>query len=202
MYAPDPSEPGSSVSHFSTAAAPNLLMEPIINPDIGQGLDLTDDLLRDIGWYPDANYNGVPDATELDLSLSLTATPTQHLAVGSAVTLTLTVRSSGLLGASAARVVNRFPSQLGAITWQVSYSGRAVGPASGSGPIDLTLALPSGSQARFVAHVTVKQAALIITNTASVTSGGGEIDTTSANNQATVRLSLAAATLFVPLVAR
>ncbi len=54
MYAPDPIEPGSSVSHWDTSAQPNLLMEPNINSSLGHGIDLSRDLFADIGWYSDA----------------------------------------------------------------------------------------------------------------------------------------------------
>lgn len=54
MYAPRPNQPGSSVSHYDTSAAPNQLMEPAINADLRHEvqppLDLTLPLLRDIGW--------------------------------------------------------------------------------------------------------------------------------------------------------
>ena len=54
MYAPNPFEPGSSVSHFDRSASPNLLMEPNItsnlNHTVGPPSDLTFLLLRDIGW--------------------------------------------------------------------------------------------------------------------------------------------------------
>lgn len=55
LYAPFPVQPGSSVSHFDVSASPNVLMEPFINGDLQPtnplvGLDLTDDLLNDIGW--------------------------------------------------------------------------------------------------------------------------------------------------------
>ena len=50
MYAPNPVEPGSSVSHWSTAATPNLLMEPFISPDLTDEVDATLDVFRDIGW--------------------------------------------------------------------------------------------------------------------------------------------------------
>lgn len=49
MYAPDPLEPGSSVSHFSTALSPDELMEPSFteaNHHVGLALEL----LQDIGW--------------------------------------------------------------------------------------------------------------------------------------------------------
>jgi hypothetical protein len=51
LYAPDPVEPGSSISHFDTSANPNLLMEPNINSDLPIGVDITPDLFRDLGWF-------------------------------------------------------------------------------------------------------------------------------------------------------
>lgn len=54
LYAPNPLEPGSSVSHWDTSLAPNQLMEPFINQDLKHAVkppvDLTFSLLRDIGW--------------------------------------------------------------------------------------------------------------------------------------------------------
>ena len=52
MFAPNPGQSGSSVSHWDVAAFPNLLMEPAINPDLGQGVDLTFNAFYDIGWFP------------------------------------------------------------------------------------------------------------------------------------------------------
>jgi hypothetical protein len=52
MYAPNPFQNGSSVSHWDVTATPNLLMEPAINPDLTDSIDLTDALFRDIGWLP------------------------------------------------------------------------------------------------------------------------------------------------------
>jgi hypothetical protein len=49
MYAPDPVEGGSSVSHFDTAASPNEIMEPqYTEGQLNLGLALY--LLKDIGW--------------------------------------------------------------------------------------------------------------------------------------------------------
>jgi hypothetical protein len=52
LYAPNPVQPGSSISHWDTSATPNLLMEPFISSDLtpSQGLDLTPYLFEDIGW--------------------------------------------------------------------------------------------------------------------------------------------------------
>jgi hypothetical protein len=52
LYAPNPFESGSSVSHYDKSATPNLLMEPAINQDLSQNVDLTLPLLVDIGWWP------------------------------------------------------------------------------------------------------------------------------------------------------
>jgi len=52
LYAPAAIAPGSSVSHYDTSAFPDLLMEPFnTNVDVNDGdVDLTDELLFDIGW--------------------------------------------------------------------------------------------------------------------------------------------------------
>jgi len=50
LYAPNPDEPGSSISHWDVSATPNLLMEPNLSSDLGHGVDLTLPLLYDIGW--------------------------------------------------------------------------------------------------------------------------------------------------------
>jgi hypothetical protein len=54
MYTPTTNEPGSSVSHYTTLATPNQLMEPAINSDLSHVVtpprDLTFPLLQDIGW--------------------------------------------------------------------------------------------------------------------------------------------------------
>ncbi len=54
MYAPNPFQSGSSVSHFDTSMFRNQLMEPAINADLTQSVlppeDLTYRLFQDIGW--------------------------------------------------------------------------------------------------------------------------------------------------------
>jgi len=54
MFAPNPFQSGSSVSHFDTTATRNQLMEPSINGDLTQvvmpPIDLTFPLFQDIGW--------------------------------------------------------------------------------------------------------------------------------------------------------
>jgi hypothetical protein len=54
MYTPSIYSPGSTVSHYTTEAKPNVLMEPAINDDLTHQVapprDLTYPLLQDIGW--------------------------------------------------------------------------------------------------------------------------------------------------------
>lgn len=65
LYTPNPVQPGSTVSHWDTIATPNQLMEPAINGDlriaVGAPYDLTRAQLRDVGWYPDGDFDGVAD---------------------------------------------------------------------------------------------------------------------------------------------
>jgi hypothetical protein len=78
LYAPFPVVPGSSVSHYDTVAFKNLLMEPAINPDLTHRLkapdDLTLELLRDVGWFADADLDGVAD--DVDCSVHSNFAPT------------------------------------------------------------------------------------------------------------------------------
>ena len=67
LYAPFPTEPGSSISHWDTTATPNLLMEPNLSPDLPHAADLTLPLLRDLGWrsdtFPDPEARAAPNST-------------------------------------------------------------------------------------------------------------------------------------------
>ena len=52
MYAPAAYEGGSSVSHFSTTASPDLLMEPALGTLPLNQIDLTLPAFYDMGWFP------------------------------------------------------------------------------------------------------------------------------------------------------
>jgi len=68
LFAPSSIQSGSSISHFDTAANPNLLMEPYITPNLGSDLDLTDEQLLDVGWTSaDADGDGLNFVTEQSL---------------------------------------------------------------------------------------------------------------------------------------
>jgi hypothetical protein len=70
LYTPNPVQPGSTISHWDTIAFPNQLMEPAINSDLTHSVmppqDLTLPLMRDVGWFPDADLDGVPDAVDCE----------------------------------------------------------------------------------------------------------------------------------------
>ena len=55
VYAPNPVQGGSSISHFDTVLTPNELMEPAITPPPGPYAYLTSGALEDIGWKLLAN---------------------------------------------------------------------------------------------------------------------------------------------------
>jgi hypothetical protein len=74
MFAPNPGQPGSSVSHWDVSAFPNLLMEPAINPDL-TGLDLTVANFYDIGWLPQTT--GVPGGPGNALAFSQGPNPSR-----------------------------------------------------------------------------------------------------------------------------
>jgi hypothetical protein len=68
LFAVNPVQLGSSISHYDAIASRNLLMEPAINADLTHNLappdDLTLPLMRDIGWFPDADTDGVADGAD------------------------------------------------------------------------------------------------------------------------------------------
>jgi hypothetical protein len=67
LYATNPVQPGSSISHYDNIAFRNQLMEPAINADLTHEVippyDMTLPLMRDIGWFVDGNLDGTPDPT-------------------------------------------------------------------------------------------------------------------------------------------
>jgi hypothetical protein len=75
---PNPVVSGSSGSHYDTIAFRNLLMEPAINPDLTHNLkapdDLTLELLRDVGWFPDADLDGSADNFDCEPNSNLAPT--------------------------------------------------------------------------------------------------------------------------------
>jgi hypothetical protein len=69
LYTPAVLSQGSTISHFDTSAYPNQLMEPFNNDDLTHSVkppeDLTLPLLRDVGWFADADLDGLADNADL-----------------------------------------------------------------------------------------------------------------------------------------
>ena len=78
MYAPNPYQGGSSVSHFDTAVEPGELMEPEKLPRDQTNFTLTRNLFRDIGWktLPDPPSIAPTGVTSDSVTVSVT-TPSQ-----------------------------------------------------------------------------------------------------------------------------
>lgn len=68
LNAPNPVQPGSSISHWDPIAFRNQLMEPAINADLTHSIkppeDLTLPQMRDVGWFPDADLDGIADGLD------------------------------------------------------------------------------------------------------------------------------------------
>jgi hypothetical protein len=94
MYAPNPFEGGSSVSHWDEVAVPNVIMEPVLDGDdrASEKVDLTTCLLKDIGWTVLAPF-GCPDYLS-DLSVQI-AEPGDPILAGAPAAVTLTATNHG-----------------------------------------------------------------------------------------------------------
>jgi hypothetical protein len=70
LFAPATQQPGSSVSHYSTALFPNELMEPdYTGPD--HDVTMTLALLRDVGWRASAAVPALPSFARGALAVAL-----------------------------------------------------------------------------------------------------------------------------------
>lgn len=160
MFAPNPAAPGSSISHFDTVALPRLLMEPSINPNIGQSLDLTDELLRDIGWFVDRNYNAVEDCSEVALSLDQTLISTP-LRPGDPLALHIDLANSSP-GYTATVQLQVAPAELVNLAWTITYIGGASGPEDGVDLLDLSIELPPDSSAQVLLTAELSAATVVV----------------------------------------
>lgn len=60
IYAPNPVQPGSSVSHFDTIMTPNQLMEPFIAAVPIHNVGLAYEVMLDLGWTPASQPGNTP----------------------------------------------------------------------------------------------------------------------------------------------
>ena len=141
LYTPNPVQPGSTISHYDTSAFPNQLMEPNINGDLTHSVkppeDMTLPLLRDVGWYPDADLDMVPDDGS-DQCLGSDLRPTVNVAsCNSGVPNTLFSNGctiSDLIGKIAAQSQNHgdFVSGVAHLTNDLKASGLITGANKGA----------------------------------------------------------------------
>ncbi|MCB9781944.1 MAG: hypothetical protein H6751_03155 [Candidatus Omnitrophica bacterium] len=75
MYAPNPYESGSSVSHYSTSLYPNALMEPSYT-SVNHNPTLSAALLYDLGWSESSSATATPTPTDTVVPPTATFTPT------------------------------------------------------------------------------------------------------------------------------
>lgn len=73
MFAPNPFQSGSSVSHWDTSPTPDLLMEPAINTSLSNDPDLTIQAFGDLGWFGPTGVAVTPGGGVIQLSLSQNA---------------------------------------------------------------------------------------------------------------------------------
>jgi hypothetical protein len=78
LWAANPVQPGSSISHWDVITTPNQLMEPSYNASVTHSVRPPQDLslmeLGDVGWFTDADHDGVPDDADQCPGSNLAAT--------------------------------------------------------------------------------------------------------------------------------
>ncbi len=180
MYAPNPFQGGSSVSHYNTSAFPNQLMEPAINSDLTHEVsppnDLTLPLLKDIGW--------TSSATSADLSI--TNVPSSGAITGGTnVTYTLVVANGGPDQADSVTVTYNLPSPLSFVSCIATNGGVCGGSGSNRTVTYGSIASAASSTITMVAALPCSSAdGSVVSGTANVASASTP-DPVPSNNSAT-----------------
>ena len=89
LFAPNPAQQGSSISHWDVSAVPNLLMEPNLNTDVQAVVDITRQAMRDLGWFTGSTITGVPPGSA---GVALRSAPNPF---GSSTAISFSLPSSG-----------------------------------------------------------------------------------------------------------
>jgi uncharacterized repeat protein (TIGR01451 family) len=167
MYAPNPQESGSSVSHFSTALSPNELMEPFYT-GTNHSIGLAAQLLTDIGW-------GTPSYA--DVSVTLVDSP-DPATVGNNLTYTVTVSNAGPY-ATTVTLTDVLPAG-------VSYVSATPSQGSCSGTATVTCSLGTVDYSNVTVNLIVRPTAANAALSNSVTVSSSVSDSFPANNSASV----------------
>ncbi|HEX4332548.1 MAG TPA: IPTL-CTERM sorting domain-containing protein [Usitatibacter sp.] len=118
---------------------------------------------------------------QADLSINLTDGVT-FAVPGQGVSYTITAINSGPSNVIGAHVVDTFPASLTA-TWTCASANGATCTAGGSGNINDTINMPSGSIVVYTVTATISPAATgTLTDVATITAPGGVTEINSANN--------------------
>ena len=156
LFAADPVQPGSSISHFDSLAEPSLLMEPSITSGLTDDLDLTSSLMVDIGW--------TLASAMADLSVEK-SDDTDPIVAGNTLTYTVTVENDGPDDALNVEVMDTLPADV----TLVSTTGCAEDPSAV--PTCSLGTIGGGGSNMYTITVTVDEATVgAITNSVSVTS--------------------------------
>ena len=185
LYAPNPVEGGSSISHFDTSTTPNLLMEPLISGDLNHGVDLTLPLFADIGWFTSIVAKP-PSVSATKSAALLTDRDGDGLAdPGDTIRYTVVVRNSGEGAATAVRLQDNIDPNTTIVPGSLTTSG---GSVSGSSPVDVAIGdlAPSAEvTVRFDAFVnnSIPSSVAQVSNQASVS--GSNFDTFNTDDPST-----------------
>ncbi|MHC4618927.1 MAG: DUF11 domain-containing protein, partial [Planctomycetota bacterium] len=128
-----------------------------------------------------------------DLSISKTSSR-----LGNNVTFAIVVRNAGPNDASGATVSDTVPAGVSTFDWTCVASGGATCTASGSGDINDTVNLPSGSVLTYTVNATIVVQGSVV-NTAEVIAPAGVIDPDLSNNRASADAMMY---IYLPLVFR
>ena len=128
----------------------------------------------------------VSPVSKADLKVTVTDTKTIVVA-GSKDIYVIKVTNSGPSAVTGAKVTDTFPANFISVTYTATRTGQASGfRASGTGNINDTVTMPSGSTITYTAKGTVSSSATgTLSNTAMVAAPSGVSDPNSANNSAT-----------------
>jgi uncharacterized repeat protein (TIGR01451 family) len=139
---------------------------------------------------PNPANNSATDTDTLTPQADLVITKTDGLAAaspGQAITYTIVASNPGLSNAPSNTVADTFPAALTGASWTCVGAGGGTctaGPTAGN--INDVVNLPAGGSVTYTVNGTIDGAFLgLLSNTATVTIGGGVTETNPANNSAT-----------------